>query len=57
MRLKVTAWVCFKRFTDIRGKLGAVHGGQHHLDPQEAVLQHSKYIDSNLARKNKSVTK
>ena len=29
------------RSTDIRGKLGAVPGGQHHLDPQEHVLQKS----------------
>ena len=41
IRLKVTAWISFLESADIRGKLKAVPGGQHHLDPREAILQKS----------------
>ena len=33
IRLKVTVWICFRRFTDITGKLEAIPGGQYHLVP------------------------
>ena len=36
--LKVTAQISFWRPTDIRDKLGADHGGQHNLAPQEDML-------------------
>ena len=37
------AWKCFRRSKDIRGKLGTVPVGQHHLNPQKYVLQKSLF--------------
>ena len=46
--LKVTAWISFWTSTDIKGKLGAVPVGQHHLVPQEHILQKSTVCLMNL---------
>ena len=46
--LKVTAWIRFRTSMGIRWKLGAVPGGQHHLDPQEHVFQKNAIKQSYL---------